>query len=170
VTWNSKDGQHEGSASAEFPDGRISVGSTAEGVLVQTLAGAYSSATPWAPEVVDGHTAIGWRGTCSCGWTAPLWRRVPSVADADLARRLVHADPGLYGDVPMDVEECIRGEWEAHLPHETLAEVSAAAEAARQANGRLNDAVASARAARQTWAAIGDAAGMTKQSANERWR
>lgn len=39
----------------------------------------------------------------------------------------------------------------------------------RQAQADLTDAVAAARTARVTWEAIGNAAGMARQSAAERW-
>jgi hypothetical protein len=171
LSYTSDDGRHEGWEAAEFPDGRVS-GSMigGKGVGIRTLEEATGGGGTWPQEVTDGSTAIGWRGVCTCGWAGPLFRRVPAAGQHDLARHQVHADPGLYADAPPDVADAILAEWTAHLPHETLAEVTAAAEDARKAESRLNDAVAAARAASQTWEAIGRAAGMTRQSANERWR
>jgi hypothetical protein len=165
----SEDGRHEGWDAAEFPDGWLSVGADPGGVLTVAPASiARGSDTP--VNVVDGRTAIGWRGVCTCGWLGPLFRRVPSPGQQDVARHQVHADPGPGAIVPAELEGAIFAEWKAHLPHETLAEVTAAAEDARKAEARLDDAVARARAASQTWEAIGRAAGMTRQSANQRWR
>jgi hypothetical protein len=107
---------------------------------------------------------------CTCGWLGPLFRRVPEPGQHDLARHQVHATPGPGALVPAGVDDAIYGEWKAHLPHETLAVITAAAGDAREAEARLSAAVAAARAAGQTWEAIGRAAGMTRQSANERWR
>ena len=50
------------------------------------------------------------------------------------------------------------------------AEIRAAADARREADARLDVAVARARRLGRSWADIGAAAGMTRQSANERWR
>jgi hypothetical protein len=165
----SEDGRHEGWEAAEFPDGWLSVGAEPGGVLAVAPASiARGSDTP--VNVVDGHTAIGWRGVCTCGWLGPLFRRVPEPGQHDVARHQVHAAPGPGAIVPAELEDAIHAEWKAHLPHETLAGITAAAEDARKADARLDDAVAAARAAGQTWEAIGRAAGMTRQSANERWR
>jgi hypothetical protein len=167
--WTSDDGDHEGWVAAEFPDGRVSVAYSAGGVHVVTPAEAISPCSPLPPDVVDGRTAIGWRGMCGCGWTGPLWRRVPSLAGHDLAKRQVHADPGDWADDPPEVEEAIRSEWRRHLPAQSLTVVAEAATAARQAQNRLTVAVAAARADHQSWEAIGGAAGISKQAAHERW-
>lgn len=47
--------------------------------------------------------------------------------------------------------------------------VAAAMDQVRERQRRLDDAVAVARAAGATWGEIGAAAGMTRQSAHERW-
>jgi len=165
----SEDGRHEGWDSAEFPDGWLSVGADPDGVLTVAPA-SIARGSDTAVNVVDGRTAIGWRGVCTCGWLGPLYRRVPSPGQHDVARHQVHADPGPGAVVPAGLEDAIYVEWRDHLPHETLAEVTAAAEDARKAEARLDGAVAAARGAGQTWEAIGRAAGMTRQSANQRWR
>jgi hypothetical protein len=171
MSYITDDGKHEGWDAAEFPDGRVSTSLSAEGVHVQTpqdAIGYFGGKYP--ADVVDGRTAIGWRGMCTCGWLGPLWRRVPTPGQHDLARRQVHHDPGNWGTAPPEVEDAIHTEWKAHLPHPTLADVAAAAEDARKAEARLGEAVNRARAAGQTWEAIGNAAGITKESASERWR
>lgn len=167
--WTDDDGQHEGWSAAEFPDGRVAVAYSAEGVHVRTPADAirFTSLEPLG--IVDGRTAIGWRGMCTCGWLGPLWRRVPIPAEHDLPRRQVHADPGDWADAPDEVEEAIRNEWRGHLPAPALTAVTAAAVAARQAQNRLAIAVAAARADSRSWEAIGGAAGISKQAAHARW-
>jgi hypothetical protein len=55
----------------------------------------------------------------------------------------------------------IREEWKAHLPSPAVADVKAAATAARKADAALDDAV---RLDGASWAAVGDAAGMTRQA------
>lgn len=170
--WITDDGDHEGWAAAEFPDGRVSTGaSSAAGVLIRTPEDAISMASIASAETADGRTAIGWRGMCTCGWRGPLWRRVPTEDAAALARRLVYwAEPDIWAEPPGALPEAIRDEWNAHLPSPALVGVKAAAAAARQADGDLDEAVRRARLDGATWAAIGDAAGMTRQSANERWK
>ena len=170
MTWTSEDGKHEGWAAAEFPDGRVSTGSSAAGVSVRTPEDAIDWTSDAEPEVVDGRTAIGWRGMCTCGWLGPLHRRVPAMKDAAPARRLVYwAEPDTWADPPGPVEDAARDEWKAHLPSPVIGAVKAAAAAARKADDALDDAVRLARLDGASWAAIGDAAGMTRQSAHERW-
>lgn len=161
--------EHNGRAAAVFPDGRVSVGAAAGGTLVRTLEEVVSGS--WAPmDTIDGRTAVGWRWVCSCGQAGPVWWRAPTSADHDPARHQVHAPgAGVHADPPDDLEEAIGAEWRAHLPSPAIAVVSAAAEAARKAGADLDDAVRLARDAGESWAAIGDAAGMTRQAANERW-
>jgi hypothetical protein len=179
MSYQTDDGKHEGWDAAEFPGGRFSVGSSAAGVLVRYLgpdqlaawgAGRYDP--DGEPEAVDGRTAIGWRGVCTCGWRGPLWLRVTDPAAHDLAaRRAFDVDPVLarLGDAPGPVEDAIHKEWLAHLPPPALDDVRAAAEDVRKAQAALDDAVARARDIACSWADIGDAAGITRQSAHERW-
>lgn len=51
----------------------------------------------------------------------------------------------------------------------SLSDISARATAAAAARVQLDDAVASARAAGASWTEIGQAAGIARQSARERW-
>jgi hypothetical protein len=171
VSWTNEDGEHEGWPAAEFPDGRFRVGSTAGAALVQVIEpGREASGGEYPPDEVDGRTAIGWRGICSCGWRGPLWRRAPSEAAAGPARRLVYwADANEYADPPEGIEDAIGDEWRVHLPSPAIGDVKAAAAAARKADAALDDAVRLARLDGATWAAIGAAAAMTRQAANERW-
>ncbi|WP_101786192.1 hypothetical protein [Nonomuraea indica] len=76
----------------------------------------------WDPEgesepagLLDGRDAVGWRAVCECGWRGPMWARVATSAEHDIGRRRVHADPGLYGDAPDDVESALRREWADHV-------------------------------------------------------
>ena len=75
----------------------------------------------------------------------------------------------MYADVPAHVDEQIYQEWLSHLPSPSLADVRAAAGDVHKAEARLNEAVQRARAAGSSWADVGDAAGITRQSAHERW-
>ena len=169
MSYQTDDGLHEGWESAEFPDGRFSVGSGNGGTLVRFLRPEQD--TDAEPGVLDGRTAIGWRGVCECGWQGPLWERITEPAGHRLsARKVFDPDPSVYGDVPSaDVEEAIHREWLGHLPSPLLTVVHAAAEDVRKAEAQLTEAVQRARADGCSWADIGGAAGITRQSAHERW-
>ncbi|MEV4249349.1 hypothetical protein AB0J63_38780 [Streptosporangium canum] len=117
MVWATVDCAHEGWAAAEFPDGRVSVGSEHGGTVV----------VRWDPEgetkpagLLDGRDAVGWRAVCECGWRGPLWARVATLAEHDAERRHVYADPSPYGDAPDDVEDALRREWADHLGPSTL--------------------------------------------------
>ena len=120
--------------------------------------------------MLDGRTAIGWRGVCTCGWRGPLWRKVTDPLQEDLtAHEVYDAEPSVYGDAPPSLEDAIWQEWHDHLPPRSLADVRDEAQGVRRAQARLDDAVRRARGDGCTWAAIGDAAGITRESAHERW-
>lgn len=95
----------------------------------------------------------GWRGRCDCGWSGP------SHVTATML------DP----DLPAAVEEAIRREWAAHLPPASLRALRQAAAAARIAQEHLEAAVCAARDDGRSWADIGSAVGITRQTAHERW-
>jgi hypothetical protein len=186
--WQTEDGKHEGWAAAEFPDGRLAVGSgtSLDGVsyvLARHLGGNRADHAGGEADKVDGLTAVGWRGACECGWRGPLWERVtepPARAEAlldgtdggrvDWAARKVF-DPGLtaHGDASSSIEDSIFQEWRGHLPSLALADIREAAENVRKTDYRLAEAVARARADGCSWAEIGAASGITRQSAHERW-
>jgi hypothetical protein len=178
--WSNEDGKHEGWAAAQFPGERLSFGATG-GPTGGAIVVRYDLATgrrvekydPLNPIVVDGREAIGWRGICDCGWLGPLWQRVDSAAEHDPAARRIHApdvDDLQYGDAPADIEdEGIYWEWRGHLEPEHITAVREHAQAVAVAQDRLTDAVRTAREAGAPWADIGAAAGITKQSAHERW-
>ena len=162
------DGLHEGWDSAEFPDGRFSMGFGSGGTFVRRMGPTRDP--DGGREVVDGRAAIGWRGLCECGWRGPLWAKVTAPDDEDRAAHKVYdPEPSEYADAPRWLEEAIHQEWRGHLPPQSLTDVRAAAEAVSRAQAELNDAVRRARGDGSSWAAIGEAAGITRQSAYERW-
>ncbi len=120
--------------------------------------------------VLDGRTAIGWRGLCECGWRGPLWRKVTDAGQHDLAAHKVY-DPALseWGDPPSGIEDAIWREWHRHLPPKSLADVREAAGDVRKAQARLDEVARRARAEGCSWTAIGGAAGITCPAAQERW-
>lgn len=73
-------------------------------------------------------------------------------------------------DAPDEVVEALHAEWLAHVrPEGVLAEVNRAARQVAESQHRLTQAVQAARSAQVSWSQIGAAAGMSRQSAHERW-
>jgi hypothetical protein len=105
------------------------------------------------------YSTLGWNAACECGWISPhLISRVdyPSpdgqLAKGSIAERLVLAD------------------WESHVrPLLVITAVADAERARARASRVLDDAVNDARRYGHSWQAIGDAVGITRQSARERW-
>ena len=121
-------------------------------------------------EVVPGNEIIGWRGACECGWQGDMWERVTSPADADFSRRRDYVSPDEFAHASSEVENAIHDEWKTHLaPLDAVAGVEAAAREYNQAGHRLDKTVAAAKAAGASWADIGRAVGISRQSAHERW-
>ncbi|MGA2827142.1 MAG: hypothetical protein ABSF03_13600 [Streptosporangiaceae bacterium] len=160
MSYQTDDGRHEGWDAAEFPDGRFSVGSENGGTSVRFLG---PGLDPGAGRgVLDGRAAIGWRG--------PLWRKVSGAGHHDPATHKVYdSGPSVYGDAPFGIEDASWLEWHGHLPPPSLADVREAAEDARKAQTRLDEAVQRARADSCSWTSIGDAARTTCTAAQERW-
>jgi len=154
--WSNEDGSHEGWVAEVIPDGRLSHGSAAGVVLVDGITGNYpvDDVVPdW--ERVPSVEVVAWRGTCGCGWKGQQWPR-PAEQDP------------FYP--PAEVEDAVYREWQIHIaPVEAAAAVAAAAAAHAATAVRLDAAVDDARRAGATWADIGRAAGISRQSAHERW-
>ncbi|MGO4230901.1 hypothetical protein AB4Y72_18815 [Arthrobacter sp. YAF34] len=169
--WISNDNEHEGWAAAVAPDGRLSASSRGEGMLVKGITGHYKPDKMLPDhEVVPDSEIIGWRGACECGWQGELWERVTSPAAADFSRRRDYLSPDDFAHASSEVENAIHDEWKAHLaPLEVVAGVEAAAREYTQAGHRLDKTVAAAKSAGASWADIGRAVGISRQSAHERW-
>lgn len=126
---------------------------------------------------------VAWVLMCDCAsassgeratWTGDRWERAatPALEDPENGRIYVAAGDSAVDimDRP-DVEAVARSRWQAeHVsPHQALAVIRAARTEIAAAKRRLDEAVLYARAAGETWATIGQAAGTTRQSAQERW-
>lgn len=105
-----------------------------------------------------GSDTAGWQAECACGWQGPVRGESPDDREAPTE-----------GDAPRVLRQVLRREWAAHVGASVTAPVGRAAGEVARAQGRLDTAVRAARASGASWAQIGDAAGMTKQSAHERW-
>lgn len=170
--WISSDNEHEGWAACVAPDGRPSASSTAGGMLFKGITGHYPP-DKMLPnyEVIPDKEIVGWRGQCECGWQGELWERVTSAEDAaDFSRRRDYLAPEEPAFASGEVEEAIHDEWRAHIaPSEAVLGVEAAAREYSRAGHRLDKTVAAAKAAGASWADIGRAVGISRQSAHERW-
>ncbi|MGY5036755.1 hypothetical protein ACWC9U_39630 [Streptomyces sp. 900116325] len=157
MNWQSGDGRHEGFAAIIVPDG----GEVAavQGATLILEAG---------PRLPASET-LGWRSRCTCGWMAPLMFQ--RVTDPD-AMRMAHQVLDLEGgSAPPEVEETCHAEWLEHIRQDYGIEaVRQAAAASRAAERSLEEAVKGARAGGHSWTEIGEAIGISRQSAHERWR
>ncbi|SCC51259.1 MULTISPECIES: hypothetical protein [Gordonia] len=172
---------HEAGLVAFFEDGAESHGSTMiDGVdyeIVET--GRHPDEDRRRPSA----EIVGWVLSCDCAsrsssevstWTDPVqWTRVPSASLEDLARHHVFApDTDLDVNVRPEVAAAAQAVWRReHLePIDIDDEIRAAVDARRDADAQLDAAVAKARRLGRSWADIGAATGMTRQSANGRWK
>lgn len=177
---------HEASLAPVFEDGAMSGGSTmtdADGIHRPDLSFELVYTEAGVEERRPSAQVVGWVLRCDCyeharrreRWVDPQrWVRVPSQSLEDLARFRIFADD-LDASFPGDRDEVAHAamrRWEQeHLtPLDVDDEIRAAVAARRAADAQLDAAVVRARKIGRSWAKIGAAAGMTAQSANERWR
>jgi hypothetical protein len=127
-----------------------------EGGVADVLEDGTDPSTP--PDQI-GPRVIGWRPGCECGWRGALC--------------LLRSEwPGTdeYARAPEEVEARCMAEWERHL--RTVMPVLAIHDLTGQiarAQDDLADAVCAARAAGVSWTAIGEASGLSGESARKRW-
>ncbi|WP_280232273.1 hypothetical protein [Nocardia cyriacigeorgica] len=165
-------GRHEGYVAHVFADGMYGGGwsgggptanYTPDGVLLPYE----QRQTRTADEIVAWRPICGGPGGRSC-WHGQLWARVTDPAEHDPAARKLYS-PYITGPAEDD-EDLMMREWQAHIaPMRGTADVEDAAAEVVEAQRRLNEAVVAARAQGASWEAIGRAAGMSRQSAHERW-
>jgi hypothetical protein len=158
--WVSEDvAAHEGYPAYVLRDGRFAGTSTARGVLPDPTA-EVADAVPYSE-------VVAWQTRCVCGWAGQSWRRSDTT-------------PGAYGGHDPDdallggraVEELAHRDWLAHVaPLERAVVIRDAAAAFAVARRELDQAVWAARSGPDplSWADIGQAVGMSRQAAHERW-
>lgn len=179
--WISNDSLHEGYLDAVLVGGATIAGTHGRGPLVSTYDddGTFVDYAQRSDDEV-----VGWRLRCDCyiedhtepgnRWAGPYFQRVATAALEDLGNgRIFVRSADRATDVAdrEDVEDVVRARWlsEHVSPLEALDTISTSRADIAAATQRLDQAVTYARAAGQTWEAIGLAAGMTRQSAQERW-
>lgn len=184
--WVTDDGQHEGYLVPEFADGVRGSGTTGGGVpndqVIVDMIWDDEPEAGWRHVTRPAGEVIAWRVMCDC--TPPIgarsqWAsakpiaRVPSQALEDLAARRMWADDENvpYASERTDVEDVARGIWwtEHAGRHDALGHLEAAVAAEAAARTEVNRQALQARMAGATWDQIGRAAGITRQSAHDRW-
>lgn len=184
--WITDDGRHEGYLAAQFIDGQLGRGITGGGIPSDQIvvgAAVEDSDGTWSYPTRSAGEVTGWVICCDCSqpdsigppttWVGQAFTRVPSKALEDLAEGRIYApdDEVAHVSERADVEDAAVLSWRAEhtLSLEAIAEVAAATAAAHAAADRLDDAVGFARQTGASWAAIGEAAGISRQSAHARW-
>lgn len=153
---------HEGWVVPLFAGGVEGAGvSGGQGILVRLPDGREE----WRPD----DEVTGWAAGCECGWRGRPWTRVPVGGLVDRSARLL-AMPGKYYDLDNDDEQLVIAEWHEHVaPALAVEAIADAAAEVAAATDRLDAAVRAARTAGASWSDVGRGAGITRQSANERW-
>lgn len=185
--WVTEDGLHEGYLVPMFADGQRGAGVMSGSIPAdQVVVGSQTEQQDgtWAWPTRPAAEVTGWVVCCDCSrrggfgapdvWVGPVFARVPSKSLESLGDRRVFA---VDDDVPetaerVDLEEAAYDLWRSEhaFNNDALAELEAASEALAAAKLRVETAVALARHSGASWAAIGRAIGITRQSAQERWK
>lgn len=154
---------HEGYVTNVLRDGRTSGSTTGGGVVMWDVTSA-DEAQGWVRRLSNGGVEVvvpwgevtAWRVICECGWEGSS----RPVTDG--------ADGPRY--CPEDVEEQLAREWDAHVrPLLGLGAIARMTEQVSELEQQIDAAVDGARAQGVSWAAIGEAAGLTRQGAQQRW-
>lgn len=176
--WVDEDGKHELYLAYGFADGSLSSTMGAGGFTIMDAPdGSPLPADDWYTRPAADVT--GWvvccnhyneSGTKSTTERLAEWVRMgePDEEDSSAGRFYAPADAIL--DDRSEVEELMLDIWRQHLaPTNALSTIAAASEDLARATRALDQAVATGRAAGLTWAEIGRATGIARQSAHERW-
>ena len=173
--WIDEHNEHELYITPMFRDGASGTTYSREGVNV-------GGPTPETEDWRQPADIVGWEVRCNCyqGEAArshattvlARWTRVSGPEDQDRAAGRFYAeddDAEFLGDRD-DVEPLALSLWEVHRkPADALRMIEAAAEAHARTRVELDAAVIAGRAAELSWADVGRAVGITRQSARERW-
>lgn len=157
---------------------QVTSGSTAAGgVVVPRLTAdaavrrAFAGQDDEPDEVVPWSEVAGWQAVCECGWRGPTW----AIDDVTLSRTENFDSDGALLSDGETVEDAALAAWREHIrprweKSERIGAIVAAANRYWQARHELDQVVYAGRdEPALSWADIGQAAGMTRQSAHERW-
>lgn len=163
---------HEGYAAYTAPDGRLGGASSRDGFTVDQHGAPGDPRATVAPGAVDQllpwDQLAGWQAVCTCGWTGDTWSRAATIPGPHDG----HDPDDAHLPAGGTVEDAARDQWQGHVePLGRLGAIRDAAATATNARRALDAAVAAARAGdpAASWADIGAATGMSRQSAHERW-
>lgn len=161
---------HEGYVALLAPDGRSSGSTNGQGILLRNPRWSHGLKDEHFDILVPWSEVAGWRVQCECGWRGTTWLRGEARPD-DPTEEDVYPDHMLLPD-GRTLEDAGHAEWKRHVQPLTAAEaVRSAVAAVKDAEAALAKAVAVARMGNPpaTWEQIGRAAGISRQSAHERW-
>lgn len=178
--WVTDTGDHEGFVDCLFADGMAGSGWSGGGITITTAADGTEIPYGQQPPSRPASEVVGWRVGCNCNYGQPgrdrIWHGQPwtRAAEEDIDHRRLCVTDEQALEMVFDDEgpgRFLYAEWERdHLgAYHDLAGVAAAAHAVAQARRQLDTAVAMARVAGASWADVGKAAGISRQSAHERW-
>lgn len=180
--WIAEDHRHELDFAAVFADGSLGSAQTPTGVLIShSPDGRPVSDSASERQTRPQEEVTGWVLCCvhyldseSVATMERLaeWKRVDAPGEDWPEQGLPYSEVGseMLVETRADLDDLLAGIWHSHLypmdPHEVI---SAAAERVEHATLTLDEAVRCGRTAGLTWAEIGRATGITRQSAHERW-
>lgn len=173
--WIDENNDHEMYVAPMFRDGASGTTHGRQGVNVGGVA-------PEDEDWRDPADIVGWEVRCNCyegesarNYTTTVltrWTRVGSPEDQDRAAGRFYAEDDVaefMGDRE-DVERLALALWDAHRkPVDALHLIEAAAQAYARTRRELDAAVTAGRSTGLSWADVGRAVGITRQSARERW-
>ena len=126
-----------------------------EGGVTDVLEAGTDPSTP--PDQLDPRVT-GWRSGCQCGWRGTQFYLRSEWPDTE------------YALAPAQVDQYCRIDWERHLRVALpLLAIHDLTQQIAHAQHDLADAVCAARATDISWTVIADAAGITPQTAQDRW-
>jgi hypothetical protein len=169
------DGRHEGWILHYFADGSSGGGGRSHDETSVDYAPDGSPAST-QDEFRHPGAVVAWQAICTNAldggaicWRGPRWERVHTPEEADPDNNRGYTKDGLAEDGDL-VAENMYIDWEEHpLPVDILQKITETTTAIAELEQQRSDHVAHARLLSQSWEAIGRAAGMTRQSAHERW-
>lgn len=181
VGWEDMEGRHEVYVAMMFADGSSGSGWAKGGITVTVDAkGNDIPVSRWPTRGYDEVT--GWEVRCnhrdnpeardSRRVVLARWERVATPQEEDRSAGRIYAAGSdvFHLDGREDVEEIMNRLWDAHCaPDNAFRAIELAAAERRQADARLDAAVATGQEAGLSWADVGRAVGITRQSARERW-
>jgi len=185
--WTSEDGQHELWIAAEFQDGTRGIGVSGAGIPRDHIAvgeehvrDGHGAVVEWRYVTRPAADVVGWRLVCDHGlgaepWIGPLLQRVRKPEEHSPASRRFYSEDLDVDDGPFasDDEERVYALRWWHAEHlDSAVDLTALTDtmyALRRLEAAAQVAVDELRGRGVSWEAIGQAAGYSRQGAQQRW-